>query len=220
MPTSTPPSRTHRQNKTAQSTAGPQSEAQVNVGQRLRTLRAERDLPLRVLAERSGLNINTLSLIENDRTSPSVSTLHKIARALDVSISVFFETDAPKNVIAYVKADERVNAVFRHGTLADLGSGLAVRAMEPFVVTLEPNMDSGQQSVMHAGQEFVFCLKGQVLYTIEDQPYLLAAGDSLLFEARLPHSWENVDSEIYQVLLVLCPGNGADMPGALHLLFN
>ena len=69
----------------------------INVGRHLRELRAGRGLSIRALAEQSRLNVNTLSLIENSRTSPSVSTLQQLASALDVPITAFFETDIPKN---------------------------------------------------------------------------------------------------------------------------
>src|SRR3990172_5444870 len=98
---------------------------EVNVGRRLRELRAEHNLSIRALAERSGLAVNTLRLIENSRTSPSVGTLQQIAVALDVPITAFFETDAPKNKVAYVKTGQRPRAAFAPGTLEELGGGLA-----------------------------------------------------------------------------------------------
>ncbi len=188
----------------------------VDVGRRLRALRTHRKLSMRALAESSGLNVNTLSLIENGKTSPSVSTLQQVAQALTVPIVAFFETEAPKQHLLYVKAGERANAIFAHGTLADLGAGMAERTIEPLVITLEPNMGSGPQPIVHTGHEFVFCLKGRLLYTVEDQTYLLAEGDSLLFEAHLPHRCQNVDVGTTQALLVLCPADARDEPTALH----
>ncbi len=188
----------------------------VDVGGRLRALRNKHNFSLRALADASGLNVNTLSLIENGKTSPSVSTLQQIAQALAVPIVAFFETEAPKQHLLYVKAGERANAIFAHGTLADLGAGMAERTIEPLVITLEPNMGSGPQPIVHTGHEFVFCLKGRLLYTVEDQTYLLAAGDSLLFEAHLPHRCQNVDVGTTQALLVLCPADARDEPTALH----
>ena len=120
-----------------------ETKPEVNVGQRLRELRNERGLSIRALAERSGLNVNTFSLIENSKTSPSVSTLQQIAAALEVPITAFFETDVPKNSVAHITARNRPRLAFAHGTLEDLGAGLTNRAVEPFVVTLEPHASSG-----------------------------------------------------------------------------
>lgn len=160
--------------------------------------------------------MNTLSLIENGKTSPSVSTLQQVAVALDVPITAFFETNAPKNKIAYIKVGHRPRAAFAHGTLEDLGAGLVDRVVEPFLVTLEPNASSGPHPIVHTGHEFVFCLKGRLVYTIEDRTYLLEPGDSLLFESYLPHRWQNVDAEPSQALLVLCPSDTRDRPTERH----
>src|SRR5512143_605161 len=143
------------------------TNSEVNVGRRLRELRNERDLSIRALAERSGLNVNTFSLIENGKTSPSVSTLQQIAAALEVPITAFFESNAPKNSIAHMKARHRPRLSFEHGTLEDLGAGLTNRAVEPFVVTLEPHASSGDTAIVHTGFEFVFCLQGRVTYHVE-----------------------------------------------------
>jgi transcriptional regulator with XRE-family HTH domain len=186
------------------------------VGARLRELRVEQGLSIRALAERSQLNVNTLSLIENNKTSPSVSTLQQIAAALAVPITAFFETNAPKNSIAHMVAHNRPRIAFAHGTLEDLGAGLTHRAVEPFVVTLEPHADSGDNPIVHTGFEFVFCLQGRITYLIEDRSYVLEPGDSLLFESYLPHRWQNAEAEPAQGLLVLYPTDAHDRPTDRH----
>ena len=189
---------------------------EVNVGRRLRELRAERDLSIRALAEKSGLAINTLSLIENGKTSPSVSTLQQIAAALDVPITVFFETNTPSTKIVYTKAGSRPSADFAHGTLADLGAGMADPAVQPFVITLESNRGSGANPIVHTGHEFVYCLEGRIAYTLEERTYLLEPGDSLLFESHLPHRWQNVDAQQAQAILIMYPTDEHDHPTERH----
>ena len=75
----------------------PSVHADVDVGGRLRALREARQLSIRALAEASGLAVNTLSLIENGRTSPSVSTLQQIAVALSLPITAFFAPETPRS---------------------------------------------------------------------------------------------------------------------------
>jgi len=191
---------------------------EVNVGQRLRELRNERKLSIRVLAERSGLNVNTFSLIENGKTSPSVSTLQQIAATLEVPITAFFETDLPKNSIAHITAHNRPRAAFAHGVLEDLGAGLTNRTVEPFVVTLEPHAGSGDTPIVHTGSEFVFCLQGCMTYRVEDQTFVLEPGDSLLFESYLPHRWQNDEAQPAQAILVLCPTDSHDRPTERHFI--
>ncbi len=189
---------------------------EVNVGFALRALRAKRELSIRALAEKSGLAVNTLSLIENGKTSPSVATLQQLAVALEVPITAFFENAADKNRVAYIKADQRRSAAFAHGTLEDLGAGLTERTIEPFVVTMKPNANSGAQPIVHTGHEFIFCLEGRIVYTVEDKTYLLEPGDSLLFESHLPHRWQNVEAVPAKSLLVLCPLDARDRPTERH----
>jgi len=193
-----------------------QAPGDVNVGRRLWQLRTERGLSIRALAQASDLSVNTLSLIENGKTSPSVSTLQQLAAALKIPITAFFETGAPKSRVVYIKAGQRPRGQFAHGLLEDLGAGMAEPAVQPFVVTLEPNSGSGSQPIVHTGYEFVFCLKGRMTYMVEGQVYLLEPGDSLLFESHLPHQWHNVETEPTQALLVLCPADARDRPTDRH----
>ncbi len=187
-----------------------------DVGHCLRKLRSERGLSIRSLAEQSGLNANTLSLIENSKTSPSVSTLQLLARALDVPITAFFEIDIPKNNVSYQKAGQRPKAAFAHGTLEDLGAGLTLQGGQPFLVTLEPGFGSGSTPIVHTGHELVYCLEGHLSYTIEEQIYQLDPGDSLLFEAYLPHCWKNTGETISRSLLIMCPTDDSDHPTERH----
>jgi transcriptional regulator with XRE-family HTH domain len=197
---------------------------EVDVGGRLRQLREQRNWSLRALAERSGLAINTLSLIENGKSSPSVSTLQQLAVALQTPITTFFETETPaakgqpKSNIAYIRHDRRPRAAFEHGLLEDLGAGTNIQAVEPFVLTLEPNTGSGPRDIVHTGYEFIYCLEGRIVYTIEGYTYLLEAGDSLLFEAHLPHRWQNLDPTKSRAILVLYPTDEHDDPTERHFL--
>lgn len=177
----------------------------LDVGRRLRTLREARRLTMRALAETSGLAVNTLSLIEHGKTSPSVSTLQQLAMALQVPISAFFEPELPRSRIVFRKANQHHTVPFSHGSLADLGAGMAQRSLDPILITLDPGAGSGSQAIVHPGQEFVFGLVGQITYTVLDQTYLIQPGDSLLFAATLPHQWENGSDQPARALLVLCP---------------
>jgi transcriptional regulator with XRE-family HTH domain len=188
----------------------------LDVGRCLRELRARRGLSIRSLAEQSGLNVNTLSLIENSKTSPSVSTLQQLASALDVPITAFFEIDTPKINISYQKEGQRLRAAFAHGTLEDLGAGLTLHGGQPFLVTLEPKANSGSTPIVHTGLELVFCLEGHLSYTIGEGVYPLDPGDSLLFEAYLPHCWRNTGMTTSRSLLIMCPLDESDHPTERH----
>jgi transcriptional regulator with XRE-family HTH domain/predicted Fe-Mo cluster-binding NifX family protein len=193
-----------------------QMPAEVLVGNRLRKLRTRRGFSLRGLADRSGLNINTLSLVENGKSSPSVSTLQQLAFALDVPISAFFESEPVEKHVVFTQADQRPQAAFGSTQMQNLGKDLAGNIVQPFVVTLHPGAGSGDQMIVHTGHEFVYCLSGSIRYQVEEEEYSLNPGDSLIFEAHLPHFWENKGTETAQILLVLCPSDEREEPGGRH----
>jgi len=191
---------------------------EIRVGNRLREIRAESGLSIRALAEMSGLNVNTLSLIENGRTSPSVGTLQQLAQSLQVPITTFFETDHGEKEAVFQKNGARPRAAFAHGLMEDLGAGMPRFGAEPLIVTLNPHADSGKHPIVHTGREFVYCIDGQIAYTVDEETYLLEAGDSLLFEAYLPHHWKNKNATPSRALLVLCPMDDRDRPTERHFV--
>ena len=187
-----------------------------DVGRRLREVRMGRGLSIRSLADQSNLNVNTLSLIENGHTSPSVSTLQVIAQTLQVPISTFFETNHDDRKVVYQHSGKRPHATFTHGTMEDLGAGMSRFGAEPLIITLKPKADSGKTPIVHTGREFVYCLEGQITYHVDDQSYQLEQGDSLMFEAYLPHRWRNDNDSASRMLLVLCPLDERDQPSERH----
>jgi transcriptional regulator with XRE-family HTH domain len=195
-----------------------QSSEEIDVGRRLRELRSSRNLSLRALAEKSGLNVNTLSLIENQRTSPSVSTLQQLAKTLQVPISTFFETDDGDKQLVFQKAGSRPRAIFNHCSIEDMGAGMPHFGAEPLIVSHAPYADSGNTPIVHTGREFVYCLEGHIAYTVDATTYILEPGDSLLFEAYLPHNWKNLDDTPSRNLLVLCPMDERDRPTERHFM--
>jgi transcriptional regulator with XRE-family HTH domain len=210
----------HRLSKQLQDStvSGEPTPNSIDVGHQLRELRTGRGLSIRALAEASGLNVNTLSLIENGKTSPSVSTLQQLAMALGVPITAFFESDPPQKRIVFQKTGQRRRAAFSHGTLEDLAAGLTLPEGQLLLVTLEPGADSGSTPIVHTGHEFVFCLEGCLAYTIQDQNFTLEPGDSLIFEAHLPHRWCNPCEIMMRSLLVLYPADENDRPAVRHFI--
>lgn len=190
--------------------------AEVLVGRKLRELRNRKGLSLRALAERSGLNINTLSLVENGKSSPSVSTLQQLALALEVPIATFFESEPVEKRVVFTPAEQRPLAAFGRTQMEHLGKDLVGSAVQPFVVTLKPGTGSGNQMIVHTGHEFVYCLSGVIHYLIEQDEFYLKAGDSLVFEAHLPHCWENRREDTAQILLILYPSDEREEPGGRH----
>ena len=177
-------------------------EQPLEVGIRVRELREQRGLSMRALAELCDLSPNAISLMERGLTSPNVSTLHRLATALQVHITAFFEDREERARLVLSRAGERPATGQEQPLLESLGSGLEEQLMDPFEVTLQPGSGSGQQGMSHGGQELVYCLQGELEYTVEGRVYLLGTGDSLMFEARQPHSWRNPGTGSARFLLV------------------
>jgi transcriptional regulator with XRE-family HTH domain len=179
--------------------------ASERVGLQLHELRKARRLSIRALAGMSGLSVNTLSLIENGKTSPSVGTLHQLAVSLDVPITAFFEYEHPKKKVSYQRSGERQQLLFSQGQMEKLNDGLPRIGSEPFIARLEPNASSGDDPIVFPGREFIYCLEGHITYAVEDEIYPLAPGDSLILDSYTPHAWRNTASTTSCALLVLCP---------------
>lgn len=208
--------RRHRRNffETLQNNS--QSVPVINVGQRLREIRMDSELSIRDLAKKSGLNVNTLSMIENGKNSPSLETLQLLSFALETPITAFFESGEPPNKIAHFKLGQRSVVVFNHGTLEDLSDGMPRRAVETFLVTHNPHSNSGETPIVHTGREVIYCLDGRLEYTVNGEFFNLEPGDSLVFEAHLPHAWRNPNDTPTRSLLVLCPYDEQDEPTEQH----
>jgi len=188
----------------------------VDVASSLRELREARGISMRTLATKSGLSANALSMIERGKTSPSVSTLYKLADALGVSITAFFGAETEKKQIVFLKSDERTRMSFTRGVFEALGGEQFSGRVEPFMLTLESGSSSGPHNMVHTGHEFVFCLRGQLEYYVEKQIFSLSAGDSLLFASKLQHRWKNSSRNVVSALIVISGFAEGEQPHAMH----
>jgi len=188
----------------------------IDVGSRLRELRVERGMSMRALARASGLSTNALSMIEREKTSPSVSTLYKIATALSLPITAFFRQETRRQEIVFRKADQRSRIPFRRGLWEGLGGEEFIGVVEPLMLTLQSGANSGKFGMVHTGHEFVLCLSGSLEYEVEEQRFLLEPGDSLLFAAQLQHRWRNPGRGTALALVVLSGFEGGERPSEYH----
>ena len=190
--------------------------ASVDVGSRLKELREARNISMRTLATKSGLSANALSMIERGKTSPSVSTLYKLADAMGVSITAFFGPESEKKQVVFLRSDERTRMSFTRGVFEALGGEQFVGRVEPFMLTMESGATSGLHSMSHTGHEFVFCLRGELDYQVEKEIFHLSAGDSLLFAAQLKHKWRNAGKTVTNALIIISGFADGEQPNAMH----
>jgi transcriptional regulator with XRE-family HTH domain len=191
-------------------------QVEPNVGYRIREIRMAKGFALRKLGELCDLSANAISLIERGENSPTVSSLHKLSIALEVPITDFF-VQADELSAVHVKKGQGMK--YSNGGLAlqSLGFGLPKQQLEPFQLTVDPQSGTINDPIVHSGQEFVYCLEGEIEYYVEEQLYLLTPGDSLLLEATRPHSWQNNTQQLATVLLIFQATSESHLARQRHL---
>jgi transcriptional regulator with XRE-family HTH domain len=187
-----------------------------NVGGRIRQLREAQGLSLRALSENCNLSINAISRIERGENSPTVSSLHTLATALDVPITDFFEEETEQTTI-YVQPENRLQYQRDQIIVESLGVGLQNQQIEPFLITIEPGAGDLNDPITHPGQEFVYCLQGKVEYHVAEEIYQLQPGDSLLFEASQQHCFKNNTAVRATILIIFQAAQGKHIARHRHL---
>lgn len=174
----------------------------LDVGTRIRELREQHGLSLRALAEQCGLSINAISRIERGENSPTVTSLHRLATALKVPITDLFKTGSDVSTII-IRRNRRPRSRGEGILIESLGVGLPGQRIEPFLMTLAPGACAGEEPISHKGEEFVFCVEGEIEYLVDREWQRLEAGDSLVFQASQSHLCRNAGLEKAVVLFVI-----------------
>jgi transcriptional regulator with XRE-family HTH domain len=170
---------------------GPASQLSWVIANHVRSRRREIGLNVGQLAERSGISKGMLSKIENAQTSPSLSTIERLAAALDMPVTSLFRGLAEERDAVFVKAGSGPEIV-RQGTRVGhtyqlLGSLRGpYKRVEPLLVSLtEPS--EVFPLFRHPGIEVLYMLEGIMEYSYGTQNYLMEPGDTLQFEGDIPH---------------------------------
>jgi transcriptional regulator with XRE-family HTH domain len=162
----------------------------------LREERRRSGLTLVEVARRSGLSTAMISKIENAQTSPSLTTLARLAVALEVPVTSFFRGLEEEHDASYVPAGtglEIVRQGTRHGHRYELlaVSKNALRVVQPYLVTLTQQSEAFP-IFQHEGIEFLYQLEGSLSYRYGRQTYELRPGDSLMLYGRIAHGPERL----------------------------
>lgn len=181
-----------------------------SVGERIRGLRTELGMTLAELSEKADISISYLSQVERDKTTPSLNSLSAIARALNVGLRYFFETDeeGAHVVRACDEPDGSGPETFERVRLT-VGEGDG--KIEVYRVILQPYTPP-QPLATHSGEEFGFVLVGELTVTLGDEQFELAVGDSIHYDAFQPHSWSNQSGEMCVVIWARSPAYAERQP--------
>ena len=173
------------------------------IGKRLNALRKRMGLTLQQLGDLSGLSAAFLSQVERELTSPSVSSLASIAKALDVSPSYFFPPPQGNGIVVRGYARQPFSMDDAEVVYARLGNGYPGRTLEPLHVTYPPHYRSEQSS--HEGEEFYYVLAGQLTIELDGEVHKLNADDSIHFASASKHTMANTGDVPAHVVAVTVP---------------
>jgi transcriptional regulator with XRE-family HTH domain len=183
----------------------------LTIGRRIRELRKKRALTIREMASGVGLSVGLISQIENEQTTPAISTLMKISSFLGVDITYFFQAEKSTECFTVVREKERFTSSRRDvGGKLDLGytyESLAFKQakkhMEPFIVTFDLKEREDMVFFSHEGEEFVYIMEGKAEFCIEDRSTILEENDSLYFDSGKLHSYRAIGSRPCRALAVV-----------------
>jgi transcriptional regulator with XRE-family HTH domain len=166
------------------------------IGHEVKRFREKLNITISELAKAANMSAGMLSKIENGATSPSLSSLQSLSRALQVPVTSLFRSFEEVRDASFVKAGEGLK-IERRGTRAGHQYQLLGHTrdgpliVEPYLVTLTERSDVFPV-FQHEGIEFLYILEGEVGYRHGDKVYPLAPGDSLFFDADVPHGPEEL----------------------------
>lgn len=185
-----------------------------DVGARLREIRQQFGLSQRQLADQAGVPHGQISMIETNKSSPSVASLRKILGGFGITMSEFFEPDIT----------EPSQVFFKPGELRDLTSQLyqgpdAMRSMltlrqvgdakthglQILQERYEAGADTGEDMIEHEASEGGIVVSGELEITVGDETRVLKAGDAYLFNSRQPHRFRNISDRAAEVISACTP---------------
>jgi transcriptional regulator with XRE-family HTH domain len=171
----------------------PEEDIQVNVGERVRSVREDRNLSLEDISQRTDMDVSLLKQIELGEVAPPLGVVIKLAKALDMKIGYFISGDEDRPYTIVRRTDRKVISRYdskkgeHYGyEYVSLAPHKTDRHMEPFLVTLVPSATEEERST-HDGQEFIFVLTGTMEVRLGEEIHFLEPGDSIYYDSTVPH---------------------------------
>ncbi|MBQ7226801.1 MAG: cupin domain-containing protein [Clostridia bacterium] len=170
------------------------------IGTKLKALRLKSMLTQEELADRCELTKGYISQLENDLTSPSISTLGDILTALGSTFAEFFQVE--EELPLRYKPEDCFEKVTEDSTVRWLVPSNEKLLMEPMRMTLSPNAET-ERDVPHDGEEFGYVLKGEITVRSGHRKEKIKAGESFYYDCGKPHYIKNETSEDSEFIWVI-----------------
>jgi transcriptional regulator with XRE-family HTH domain len=175
------------------------------LGTRIRTLRRARGQTLRQLADEAGVTESFMSQVEREVASPSIATVRKVARALDLTIAELFAEEPAVGRVVRRGSRRRIAYPGLRAVDEFLTTGVSGK-LQVIISTIEPGGGTGPDPYTHdSDEEVVVVLAGDLELWVADERYLLHEGDAITFPSRLPHWNVNRGETTVTVLFCLTP---------------
>jgi transcriptional regulator with XRE-family HTH domain len=176
------------------------------VGERLRTVRRRRGATLKQVAGRAQVSESFLSQLERGRAGVSISTLCRIAVALEISVAELFNQDGASRS-RVLRREERPVLVFpEDGLKKHLLTPIPLENLEVILGELEPGGTTGDESYTHGDSEELFLVvTGVVQMELEADNHVLREGDSITYRSSWRHRFVNVGEETAYCLWIISP---------------
>jgi transcriptional regulator with XRE-family HTH domain len=186
----------------------------IDIGHTLREARTARGMSQRELARKAGVTNGLISQIEQNRSSPSVSSLKRILDALPLSLSEFFSHGENDRQRIFFRADELLELnperlLRRRGlagsiSLKQIGDG-AGHAIQMLHERYTPGADTGSEGYTHKGEEAGIVISGRIEVTVGDETAELGPGDAYRFDSTIPHRFRNRGKEVCTLISACSP---------------
>lgn len=177
----------------------------VDVGARLRALRVMHGLSQRELARRAGVSNAIISLIEQNRSSPSVGSLKKVLDGLPLSLAEFFAGDLAPRPQIFFAAAELTEIAGGKISYRQVGRDLTGRSLQIMHERYAPGADTGETMLRHGAEEGAVVVRGQIEVTVGDQRRVLGPGEAYYFDSRRPHRFRNLGEEVCEMVSACAP---------------
>ncbi|MEP6547103.1 MAG: cupin domain-containing protein [Gammaproteobacteria bacterium] len=177
----------------------------LDVGTHLKAVRQMYGLSQRELAKRAGVTNGLISLIEQNRVSPSVSSLKKVLDGIPMTLADFFTLDLGGQPQVFFPRQDLSDIGTGSVELRLVGNRLAKRTMTILHERYAPGADTGEEMLTHGGEEGGVIVRGKIELTVGGESRTLGPGDAYYFKSSMPHRLRNVGREECEIVSASSP---------------
>ena len=178
----------------------------MKIGKKMKALRKEKKMTLNELSRKSGVQIATLSRMENDMMTGTLKSHIKICETLGVALADFYRDLEYETKTAGLAKRKGLSLVHSKESAAEiLATNLANKKMMPLLLTVRKNGETQKEKNAVGSEKFVYVLEGRIRASIGKEGYNLSRGDSIYFDASVPHELHNIGKAEARALSILSP---------------